>query len=110
MVALGFIVVLILVAIFAAPITKLLGAPGPYVQESGALDEFGLPEGPSRDHLFGVDPIGRDVFSRVLYGAQVSLLVASSAPGSPSSSACPSASSRPSTAAGSTRRSPARST
>jgi ABC-type dipeptide/oligopeptide/nickel transport system permease subunit len=76
MVALGFIVVLVLVAILAGPITKLLGAPGPNVQESGALDDFGLPEGPSRDHLFGVDPIGRDVFSRVLYGAQVSLQVA----------------------------------
>ncbi len=76
MVALGFIVLIVLVAIFAAPITKLLGAPGPNVQESGALDEFGLPEGPSREHLFGVDPIGRDVFSRVLYGAQVSLTVA----------------------------------
>jgi peptide/nickel transport system permease protein len=76
MVALGFIVLLILMAVFAGPITKLLGAPGPNVQETEALDDFGLPMGPSRDHLFGVDPIGRDVFARVLYGAQVSLTVA----------------------------------
>jgi peptide/nickel transport system permease protein len=76
MAALGFIVFLILVAIFAGPITKLVGAPAPNLQETDALDEFGLPEGPSRDHLFGVDPIGRDVFSRVVYGAQVSLTVA----------------------------------
>jgi peptide/nickel transport system permease protein len=76
MVALGFIVVLVLVAVLATPITKLLGAPGPNVQETAALDEFGLPEGLSREHLFGVDPIGRDVFSRVLHGAQVSLQVA----------------------------------
>ena len=76
MAALGFIVVLILVAVLAGPITKLFGAPAPNVQETDALDEFGLPEGPSSAHLFGVDPIGRDVFARVLYGAQVSLAVA----------------------------------
>src|SRR5687767_10871115 len=76
MAALGFIIVLILVAIFAGPITKLVGAPAPNVQETEALDDFGLPSGPSSEHLFGVDPIGRDVFSRVLYGAQVSLTVA----------------------------------
>jgi peptide/nickel transport system permease protein len=76
LVALSFIVVLVLMAILAKPITNLVGAPSPNVQETSALDDFGLPEGPSRDHLFGVDPIGRDVFSRVLYGAQVSLTVA----------------------------------
>jgi peptide/nickel transport system permease protein len=32
-------------------------------------------EGPSVDHLLGTDVIGRDVASRVLYGARVSLLV-----------------------------------
>jgi len=76
LVALGFIAVLILCAIFATPITKLVGAPPPNVQETSSLDDFGLPTGPSSDHWFGVDPIGRDVFSRVLHGAQVSLLVA----------------------------------
>jgi peptide/nickel transport system permease protein len=76
MVALGFIVLLVLAAIFAKPIIKLVGAPSPNIQETDSLDDFGLPTGPSSDHLFGVDPIGRDVFSRVLYGAQVSLTVA----------------------------------
>jgi peptide/nickel transport system permease protein len=76
MAALIFIIGLILVAIFAGPICKLVGAPPPNEQQTSALDEFGLPSGPSRDHLFGVDPIGRDVFARVLYGAQVSLTVA----------------------------------
>jgi peptide/nickel transport system permease protein len=76
MVALAFIVLLILVAIFAGPITRLVGAPEPNVQQTDALDSFGLPEGPSSEHIFGVDPIGRDVFARVLYGAQVSLTVA----------------------------------
>jgi peptide/nickel transport system permease protein len=76
LVALGFIVVLILVAIFAKPITKLVGVPSPNIQETNSLDEFGLPTAPSSAHPFGVDPIGRDVFARVLYGAQVSLTVA----------------------------------
>jgi len=76
MTALVFILILILVAIFAGPITRLFGAPAPNVQQTSALDSFGLPDGPSGEHLFGVDPLGRDVFSRVLYGAQVSLTVA----------------------------------
>jgi ABC-type dipeptide/oligopeptide/nickel transport system permease subunit len=71
-----FIILLILVALLAGPITKIVGAPGPDVQQTSALDDFGLPHGPSSDHIFGVDPIGRDVFSRVLYGARVSLKVA----------------------------------
>jgi peptide/nickel transport system permease protein len=74
--ALCFIVLLILVAVFATPIRKLFGAPPPNVQETSSLDDFGLPKGPNSHHLFGVDQIGRDVFSRVLSGAQVSLKVA----------------------------------
>jgi peptide/nickel transport system permease protein len=31
---------------------------------------------PSAKHIFGVDPLGRDVFARVLYGARISLFVA----------------------------------
>jgi peptide/nickel transport system permease protein len=30
---------------------------------------------PSREHLFGTDNLGRDIFSRVLYGAQIDLQV-----------------------------------
>jgi peptide/nickel transport system permease protein len=77
--SLVFIVLLILSAILAPLIIKLVGAPGPNVQNTGALDpNFGTPTGPSlaHHHLFGVDPLGRDVFARVLYGARVSLLVA----------------------------------
>ena len=76
LVALGFIVVEIIVAILATPICNIVGVPAPNVQESKALDAFGLPSGLSSAHPFGVDPIGRDVFSRVLHGAQVSLKVA----------------------------------
>ena len=31
--------------------------------------------GPSKEHWFGLDDLGRDVFSRIVYGARVSLLV-----------------------------------
>jgi peptide/nickel transport system permease protein len=74
--ALGFIGLLILVAIFAPLIVKLAGAPPPDQQSTSALDAFGSPTGPSSAHWFGVDQLGRDVFSRVIYGARVSLEVA----------------------------------
>jgi peptide/nickel transport system permease protein len=76
MAALVFIGVLIVFAIAAPLIVKLFGAPPPDQQSSKALDEFGTPTGPSGAHLLGVDQLGRDVFSRVVYGARVSLEVA----------------------------------
>ena len=76
MAALAFIVLLVLVAIFAPLIVKAVGAPDPNVQDPNALDDFGLPAGPSAEHIFGVDQIGRDVFARTIYGARVSLTVA----------------------------------
>jgi peptide/nickel transport system permease protein len=76
LVSIGFLILLILVAIFAPLVVKLFGAPGPYAADTNALDLFGQPTGPSSAHLFGVDQLGRDVFSRVIYGARVSLLVA----------------------------------
>jgi peptide/nickel transport system permease protein len=76
MVALVFLVILILVAIFAPLVVKLFGAPSPDASDQNALDIFGTPTGPSSAHFFGVDQLGRDVFSRVIYGARVSLIVA----------------------------------
>jgi ABC-type dipeptide/oligopeptide/nickel transport system permease subunit len=70
-----FLVLLILVAIFAPELIKLLGLPGPNVQDPNATDAFGSPLGPSAGHPFGVDALGRDVASRVIYGARVSLIV-----------------------------------
>lgn len=74
--ALGFIVFLVLLAVLAPLVIKLVGARPPNDQASKYLDSFGTPTGPSSDNIFGVDPLGRDVFSRVLYGARVSLEVA----------------------------------
>jgi peptide/nickel transport system permease protein len=74
-VSLGFIALLVVVAIAAPLIVQIAGVPGPYVQNSNALDAFGSPTGPSAAHPFGVDQLGRDVFARVLYGARTSLEV-----------------------------------
>jgi peptide/nickel transport system permease protein len=76
MIALGFIIVLIAMAVFAPLIVDLAGAPDPKAQSSEALDLFGGPTGPSSEHWFGVDQLGRDIFSRTIYGSRVSLEVA----------------------------------
>jgi peptide/nickel transport system permease protein len=74
--ALIFLGLLIVVAIFAPLIVKVTGLAGPNEQSTEALDIFGTPSGPSAEHPFGVDELGRDVLARTLYGARVSLLVA----------------------------------
>ncbi len=70
-----FIVFLILVAIFAPLVVKLLGLPGPGVQNPNLTDAFGTPISPTSAHPFGVDPLGEDVLSRVIYGTRTSLEV-----------------------------------
>jgi peptide/nickel transport system permease protein len=81
MASLVFLVLLVLTAIFAPLVVKIFGAPGPNTRDVGALDFFGTPTGPSSSHIFGVDQLGRDVFSRTIYGARVSLIVAVTATG-----------------------------
>jgi ABC-type dipeptide/oligopeptide/nickel transport system permease subunit len=71
-----FLGLLVVVAVAAPLIVSLVGVPGPNEQSTEALDVFGTPTGPSAAHPFGVDELGRDVFARTLYGAQVSLIVA----------------------------------
>lgn len=60
-----FVLLLIAVAIVAPWIA-------PYDAEN-YFDYDRLNEGPSLVHWFGVDSLGRDIFSRVLVGAQISL-------------------------------------
>jgi ABC-type dipeptide/oligopeptide/nickel transport system permease subunit len=75
LVSLGFIALLIVVAIAAPLVVSLLGLPGPNVQNPTLTNAFGSPLGPSSAHPFGVDPLGQDVASRVIYGTRVSLIV-----------------------------------
>jgi len=76
MVALAFVILLVIIAIAAPLIVKLVGARPPNEQGQQYLDMFGTPTGPSSKNIFGVDDLGRDIFSRVIYGARVSLEVA----------------------------------
>ncbi len=76
LVSLGFVVFLLLVAVFAPVVTAIAGVPGPLEQDTDALDIFGTATGPSADNPLGVDRLGRDVFARIVYGARVSLEVA----------------------------------
>ena len=62
---LALVIVLVLTAVFADLI-----APYSYREQT---PEFRV--GPSRDHWFGTDTVGRDLFSRVVYGARISLKV-----------------------------------
>jgi peptide/nickel transport system permease protein len=75
MASLIFIVFLIVLAIAAPLVVKLLGLPGPAVQNLNLTDSFGSPLGPTSGHPFGVDELGEDVMSRVIYGTRVSLEV-----------------------------------
>jgi peptide/nickel transport system permease protein len=61
----------VLVLAAAALIAILAPLIAPY--DPTSLGSFAPREGPSWDHLFGTDRIGRDVLSRLLYGARISL-------------------------------------
>ncbi|MEG2353666.1 MAG: ABC transporter permease [Clostridium sp.] len=54
-------------------IASMLAFLSPY--EPDALDLVNKLQKPSLSHLFGTDDLGRDYFTRALYGAQVSLIV-----------------------------------
>lgn len=65
-VGLGIIIVLILVAIFADFIA-------PYGFDEQNLKMAFQP--PGKGHIFGTDEFGRDIFSRIVYGTRISLLI-----------------------------------
>jgi peptide/nickel transport system permease protein len=71
----GFVIALIVIAVAAPLVVSILGLPGPNVQNLNLTDSFGSPLGPSAAHPFGVDQLGEDVASRVIYGTRVSLEV-----------------------------------
>ena len=63
----GIIVLLFVVVALLAPILS------PYPPNEGDLTKRLKP--PSREHLMGTDPLGRDLLSRVIYGARISLQI-----------------------------------
>ncbi|QIW15882.1 ABC transporter [Pasteurellaceae bacterium RH1A] len=62
--ALAFIVLVALMAIFA-----------PLVSPYDPLQTLRPVQAPSADYWFGTDRLGRDIFSRIVYGAQTSLFI-----------------------------------
>jgi len=65
-----------IIVIFILLVTLLtFVTPGlaPYDPESRTGAPF---ESPSRQHIFGTDQLGRDIFSRIIYGAQLVMQVA----------------------------------
>lgn len=68
--------VIVLVATLAAVFAPLLAPADPYVQDLSA--RLGPPvwqEGGSWEHILGTDGFGRDVLSRLIYGARVTMIV-----------------------------------
>jgi peptide/nickel transport system permease protein len=68
----GFVIIaaVVVIAIFA----PLVAPFGPREQNLAAL-RGGCCPGPSAEHWFGVDELGRDELSRIIYGARYSLLI-----------------------------------
>ena len=63
------------VVIFIIIITMSFGAPLFTKYAPGAIDVLNRLQPPSADHILGTDKLGRDVFSRLLYGGRVSIIV-----------------------------------
>ena len=71
-----------LIAIFGPLLADAIGMSGPNAVAGDALDRrLGTPTGPSWHHLFGIDSQGRDVLSRIVYGARLSLEISLAATG-----------------------------
>ena len=66
LVGLTILILLILMAIFA-------GVIAPYEYDEQNLNN--ILQSPNKEHLFGTDEFGRDIFSRIIYGSRISLQV-----------------------------------
>lgn len=64
--ALLFITVILLFALFAPLIARY---------DPSAIDTNAILQGPSGAHIFGTDTLGRDIFSRIVYGSRISLSI-----------------------------------
>ena len=70
LVGFGLVALFVFLALFAPLIAQF----DPRAQDLSLLGEGCCP-GPSGEHWFGVDDLGRDEFSRIVYGARFSLLI-----------------------------------
>ncbi|WP_342430957.1 ABC transporter permease [Neobacillus sp. FSL H8-0543] len=65
-ISIGFILLVILISLFA----PIIAPYDPISQNRQAILAA-----PSANHIFGTDDLGRDVFSRIIFGSRISLLV-----------------------------------
>ena len=66
---------LVLLALAAPLLSRIHVLHEPVRQDQKGLDEDGMPRPPGSSYLLGTDNLGRDVLSRVIHGARVSLTV-----------------------------------
>ena len=71
LVGLGIIIMIFIVTIFA----HFLAPYSPYTTFGDGLTPYGAPVPPSAKFILGTDDLGRDVLSRLIYGARISLQV-----------------------------------
>ena len=70
MLGLVIVAVIIVLAVFADVLT-------PYPEHVGPVGDFALMNSaPSAEHILGTDTIGRDLFTRIVYGYRLSLIMA----------------------------------
>ena len=62
-------------AVLIALVLAALCAPLIATHDPAKIDAYNVKQYPSREHLMGTDQYGRDIFSRVVYGTRISLLV-----------------------------------
>ena len=67
MISMAVLILMVLMALFGPVISG---------QDYTAMNPINKNQPPSAEHWFGTDLLGRDLFSRVCYGARVSLLIA----------------------------------
>jgi peptide/nickel transport system permease protein len=67
MVGMAIVLIMVVAALFPGTIAT---------HEPNALDPAARLTGPSNVHYLGTDDFGRDIFSRLVYGARISLLIA----------------------------------
>jgi peptide/nickel transport system permease protein len=75
----GLVVVLALIALAVAG--PLIAPHDPILQFDSGLSDQGAPLPPNSHFLLGTDTVGRDVESRLIYGARISLLIGTVANG-----------------------------
>jgi len=63
------------IVIFAAILLASILAPLLTKYDPLAVNMQTVLQGPSKDHILGTDKIGRDIFSRMLFGGRISILV-----------------------------------